>query len=199
MITCVHTLRCTHTHSFVMEWSFMAALKIVPTQRSDLCYGKLPLSSVSASSSTSSSSSACSFTHSSLFPSNQLSASHHLLLPLLSLSCFHPAGMQLYFTFNTSVFSSPLSFSCTLLPPPSSPRCRLSFWHFIFITSYFFISVQSISSLFLPQMSFCCKYLIWLKSTFLFTLFQYQPLLHSCTHEWLRLFLLIFLPTLPKL
>ncbi len=29
------TLRRAHTHSFVMEWSFMAAFKILPTQRSD--------------------------------------------------------------------------------------------------------------------------------------------------------------------
>lgn len=123
----------THTHTLVMERSFMAALKSLPTQHSDLHYGKTPLSSSSSSS----------FTHSSAIQS------------LLAPSSFQPAAVlfiQLYFIFNTSVFLSPtLSFHLYL-----PLGAFLSFSNILFSSflAFFFAPSPRFSSLFLlPQMS----------------------------------------------
>ena len=113
----------------------------------------------------------CSFTHSSVIPSNHLCAFHHLccdfwlcllfiliiLLPQYSFRFALPSLVSLFLPYSPSTSLLPLSVFSSL---------RIFYFHHFFG----FISVHSlhlITPLSFPQMSLCYKYFIWLKSTFL--------------------------------
>lgn len=123
----------------------MAALKIMPTQHSDSCYGKTPLLLFALAL--------------LLLQSNHLSAFYHLLLTLLAPSSFHPAML-----FKVLLHFPPPSPSLCL----SAPGCILS----SFLKIFYFHHVLpfplcalflSPAALLLPQTSLCCKYFILLK------------------------------------
>lgn len=127
----------------------------------------------------------CSFTHSSVIPSDHLCAFHHLrcdfwlrllfiLIILLPQSSFSFALLSLVSLF------LPYSPSTSLLPlSVFSPLRIFYFHHFFGLISA--CSLHLITPLSFPQMSLCYKYLIWLKSTFL-------CITHAHIHFWYLFF-----------
>lgn len=131
----------------------------------------------------------CSFTHSSVIPSDHLCAFHHLrcdfwlrllfiLIILLPQSSFSFALLSLVSLF------LPYSPSTSLLPlSVFSPLRIFYFHHFFGLISA--CSLHLITPLSFPQMSLCYKYLIWLKSTFL-------CIRHFFTHAHIHFWYLFF-------